>query len=107
MSSAGCGCGGGGAGGRYLPGHSFLPTSPILPATFDLASRTHGGLAQGQGGDAKGIQRRSAAASSAPGARCESAGRAARPYLRGGRSGRAPTHAASLGSQPLPRARDL
>lgn len=62
----GAGCGGG-AGGRYLPDHSFLPTSPIPPATFDLASRTHGELAQGQGGDAKGIQRRAAAALSAPG----------------------------------------
>lgn len=58
---------GGREGGCYLPGHSFLPTSPIPPATFDLASQAHGELAQGQGGDAKGIQRRGAAATSAPG----------------------------------------
>lgn len=44
---------GSGAGGRYLPGHSFLLTSPIPPATFDLASRAHGELSRGQGGDAK------------------------------------------------------
>lgn len=58
---------GGGAGGCYLPGHSFLPTSPVQPPTFDLASRAQGELAQGQGGGAKGIQRRGAAAKSAPG----------------------------------------
>lgn len=30
------------AGGRSLPGPSFLPTSPIPPATFDLASWARG-----------------------------------------------------------------
>lgn len=35
---------GGGAGGCYLPVHSFFPTSPMPPATFDLASRAHGKL---------------------------------------------------------------
>ncbi|XP_059024838.1 uncharacterized protein LOC131827857 [Mustela lutreola] len=39
------------SGWPRLPGHSVLPTSSIPPATFDLASRTHGG----QGGDAQGI----------------------------------------------------
>lgn len=55
------------SGWPSFPGHFVLPTSPIPPATFDLASRTHGGLAQGQGGDAQGIETRGAAARSAPG----------------------------------------
>lgn len=51
----------------HPPHHFVLPTSPIPPAAFDLASRTYGGLAQGQGGDAQGTETRGSAAQSAPG----------------------------------------
>lgn len=79
------------SGWPRLPGHSVLPTSSIPPATFDLASRTHGG----QGGDAQGIETRGAAAESAPG----------RAVRIGGIRLRSPTwEVRSLGCAPPPHA---